>query len=285
MNILKAKIKECKIKILHGGKCPLLTKLAKLYKDSHNISHYPFDYSYTINNTIGKKIADVYEALNHEPNNELVKSSYNRLAIEVINQFDFIIKNSELKFEPYLDEGEPYANSYKMLEDIHNHHLYFFITKNGFGESNTAKNNIMLQETDYKIGSYTLVVNDVFRIVHDIFGHAMNGYGFGPKGEDKAWFAHLKMFSPLAAAALSMETRGQNCWVNFGPHLRNKEGQLFKEGEEGWLPPPKRPFADQKMNLLPSYITGIEVFKEQDMISARYLDFWDPILSISKKYK
>jgi hypothetical protein len=45
--------------------------------------------------------------------------------------------------------------------------------------------------------NYELLVNDMFRIIHDIFGHAMNSYGFDPIGENKAWFTHIQIFSPL----------------------------------------------------------------------------------------
>lgn len=33
-----------------------------------------------------------------------------------------------------------------------------------------------------------------------------------------------QMFCLETISALTSETRGQNCWVNFGPHLRNARG-------------------------------------------------------------
>ena len=53
--------------------------------------------------------------------------------------------------------------------------------------------------------------NDMFRAVHDVFGHAAAGRGFDPHGEEAAWLKHSGMYSPLARRALTTETRGQNC--------------------------------------------------------------------------
>ena len=91
-----------------------------------------------------------------------------------------------------------------MLLDIHEHHLYFFKTVSGFGEEPYTEENIMLRKTGVIVNGYEFVINDFFRIVHDIFGHAMHGNSFGPIGEDRAWFDHMNMFTPLAAAALAL---------------------------------------------------------------------------------
>lgn len=60
--------------------------------------------------------------------------------------------------------------------------------------------------------------NNLFRAVHDLFGHCANGYSFSALGEENAYRAHANMFSPLARRALATETRGQNSWYNSGPH-------------------------------------------------------------------
>ena len=52
--------------------------------------------------------------------------------------------------------------------------------------------------------------NDMFRAVHDVFGHAATGRGFDRHGEEAAFQAHSRMFSPLAQRAMATETRGQN---------------------------------------------------------------------------
>lgn len=280
MKRLKELVKYCELKIIHGGKCPMLNALSAEYKNKYQIPYNPFTYREKMNQAIGIEIANIYQEKAHEPHNKLVKAAYDQLKKEVTDQFMFLMDSENIQYEPFEGKGEPYADSYEMLMDIHDYHLYFFKTESGFGESEYTEENTMLHGTGIMLGDYELVVNDLFRIVHDIFGHAMDGNGFGPIGEDKAWFCHLNMFTPLAAAALSMETRGQNCWVNFGSHMRNAHGELYTRNDKNWLSPGERPFAEQKMNLLPSYITGIDVYEEGKTVKARNVKVWDPIQSV-----
>lgn len=58
--------------------------------------------------------------------------------------------------------------------------------------------------------------NDMFRAVHDVFGHAATGRPFDPHGEEAAYRSHASMFSPEARVAMAVETRGQNSVNNFG---------------------------------------------------------------------
>jgi hypothetical protein len=58
--------------------------------------------------------------------------------------------------------------------------------------------------------------NDMFRAVHDVFGHAATGRPFDPHGEEAAYRSHASMFSPEARVAMAAETRGQNSVNNFG---------------------------------------------------------------------
>ena len=50
---------------------------------------------------------------------------------------------------------------------------------------------------------------------------------------------------------MTTETRGQNSWVNFGPHLRHASGDMLKPGDKNYVSPRDRQFADQKAGLLP----------------------------------
>jgi hypothetical protein len=138
-----------------------------------------------------------------------------------------------------------------MVEDVlKNKHLYFFTTESGFGTGAT-KNHPLLQKTGVKINDYELVYNDLFRAVHDIFGHAKIGNRFSAFGEENAWRTHSQMYSDDARRALTAETRGQNSWVNYGPQMRDKSGKLLRAGDKGYLAPPDRAFAEQKTGLLP----------------------------------
>lgn len=64
--------------------------------------------------------------------------------------------------------------------------------------------------------------NDMFRAIHDVYGHAGTGRGFDRHGEEAAYLSHARMFTPLARSALATETRGQNSFLNtrgfFGPN-------------------------------------------------------------------
>ena len=110
----------------------------------------------------------------------------------------------------------------------------------------------MLKDSGIKdINGKPLLVNDVFRFVHDFFGHTERGNSFGPVGEENAFDVHARMFSKEARRAMTTETRGQTSWVNFGKHLRNEKGEIIKKGEPGYISPTERPFAQQKIGLLP----------------------------------
>ncbi len=281
MKKLKDLIKYCNVKIIHGGKCPVFTQLESEYKNEFKIPHYSFLYEGKMNETIGVKIADAFENKKHTIQNKSVVAAYEQLGKEVVQQFEFLQKSEmKIQFEPYTGTGEPYKNSYEMLMDLHQYHMYFFKTDNGFGETNCNEDNIMLCKTGHFVNDYELTINDLFRIVHDVFGHAAYGYSFGPIGEDLAWMTHCKMFTPLARAALTTETRGQNCWVNYGKHLRRETGEVFRKNDKGWLAPEKRPFAEQKMVLLPEEISGVKVIEEGNNIKVTTVKNWNPFLNV-----
>lgn len=80
-------------------------------------------------------------------------------------------------------------------------------------------------------------VNDMFRAVHDAFGHLATGRGFDRHGEEAAVRSHAPTFSPLARAALLTETRGQNATMVWG---------------DGGFPP-------EKVGLLPARVRDVGV--------------------------
>jgi len=66
-------------------------------------------------------------------------------------------------------------------------------------------------------------MNDMFRAVHDYYGHygAGNGHpvSFSRHGEEAAWVRHSQMFAGTGRRAMTTETRGQNSafiWINGG---------------------------------------------------------------------
>ena len=203
-----------------------------------------------------KRIADAYDELVDNPTDPAVKSAYDAMAKETLEQYASILDKG-YKIEIWEGEGEPYKNSAEMIADVRdNKHMYIFGTEAGFGEGEITPEkraeNAMLAETEYKdVTGKTLLVNDVFRFVHDFFGHTELGNGFGPIGEENAWMVHSRMYSPEARRAMTTETRGQNSWVNFNKELRRDDGSIPKRGDVDYIPLSQRPFAEQKMGLLP----------------------------------
>src|SRR4029077_624809 len=151
--------------------------------------------------------------------------SYNAMARETLGQYRSA-RDAGLKVTPVDAAGYPYGtNPREVALDVGDrNHMAFFKTEpeagafGSGGEANIAQNHPLLQPSGEYVGGYPMLNNDLFRVVHDYFGHIKNGYGFRGAGEDNAWRSHAAMYSPEARAAMTSETRGQNSWVNYGPH-------------------------------------------------------------------
>lgn len=204
-----------------------------------------------VNETQAKAIADAYQEAQHDPENPEVKASYNAFKNETLDQWNALQK-AGYKMEPWTGEGQPYANSAEMAADVRNNkHLWYFPTAAGYGEGEATAAHPMLEQTSQKdTAGNPLIYNDAFRAVHDAFGHAKEGYEFGPRGEYNAYLAHAPTYSDEARPAMAAETVGQNSWVNFGAHLRDENGNIPRRGEPGFIPPQERPFAEQKATTL-----------------------------------
>lgn len=177
-----------------------------------------------------QRIADAYSLATHSPNDPKVKAAYDAFKKETLDQWNFL-KSKGVVMEPWTKEGQPYKNSAEMQADVaKNRHLYFFQGGEIPADHPLAS----------KVPGSDLTYNDVFRAVHDYFGHAKEGNQFGPRGEENAWVAHSVMYSPEARKAMTTETRGQNSWVNFGP-----------KGEANRANPANTQYAEQKAAILP----------------------------------
>ena len=145
---------------------------------------------------------------------ELIPASYEQLGKENAQQLDRML-NEGMNLS-YHQGNLNYANSPQMLEDaLINKHLYTF----GGGEPHQLLN---------KIDPYTgLNQNQVFRAVHDYYGHGPTGASFGPKGEELAYGTHSQLYSPLAKMAAATETRGQNSFVNYSGINADLQAQMI----------------------------------------------------------
>jgi hypothetical protein len=192
----------------------------------------------------GARIAREYENMEHNPNDPEVKRAFEAMIEETLAQYQYV-KASGLKVE-FIEPGmeDPYGGDLKKVHaDLAAGHLWTFPTDQGFGTLTEADaSNPLLRPTDEMVDGRRLLANDVFRIVHDFFGHGMEGSGFSARGEENAWQSHMRLYSEAAVPAVTSETRGQNSWVNFGPH-----------GEANRANPKETIYADQKTGLMPSW--------------------------------
>ena len=194
----------------------------------------------------GARIARAFTRMVDDPKDPKVKASYDAMIQETLAQYQTILATG-LKVE-FNDGADPYGNPRNaILDAIHNNHLYVFSTREGFGSDATfdASKNPLLQETEFTdANGKPMLANDVFRVVHDYFGHIKEGVGFRADGEENAWRAHAAMYSDLARPAMTTETRGQNSWVNFGP---SAVANATANGAATI-------YADQKIGLLPDWV-------------------------------
>lgn len=203
-----------------------------------------------------KKIAEAYEEMPNEPDNPRVKKAYVELIKQTKAQYQALV-DAGYKFW-FIDLNNPenidYISSpYNAMRDLRkNKQMGVFPTDAGFGsnEDVDVSQNPLLEDTGIKwaVGGLDgemkpVTANDLFRAVHDAFGHGLEGSGFRAQGEENAWQAHSRLYTGDAIGAMTSETRGQNSWVNYGPFGE----QNRKASAEDTV------FADQKIGLMPEW--------------------------------
>lgn len=201
-----------------------------------DVSHTPGP----LNPLTARRLARAYSEAAHKPNDPRVQASYEAFNRETLDQFNDLQARGYV-IEPWEGEGQPYANVAEMARDVaDNKHLFYFKTDGT--STDLPADHPMRQEAP---GTGGLLYNDVFRAVHDVYGHAKDGYGFDIEGEENAWRSHSQMYSDLARGAMTTETRGQSTWVGYGPQGRANR-KAIEDGREEDIT-----FAPQKATLLP----------------------------------
>lgn len=222
---------------------------AAAYMEKAGLPYHPETVYHKIDKARAARIAAAYDAMPHTPQDPEVKAAYEAMVKETLAQYEAMLETGiVIEFN---DGEDPYGNPRNAILDvIENNHMYVFSTREGFG-SNVQfdpKDNPLLAETKFKFGDQPTLANDIFRAVHDYFGHVKDAVGFRAEGEDNAWYSHARMFSPLARRAMTTETRGQNSWVNYGPH-----GEFNRKAN-----PADTIYADQKTGLLPEWVMEMD---------------------------
>lgn len=205
--------------------------------------------------------AMVYDAGEHTPDDPRIKRSYRTFRRHLVEQHDALTA-AGYTFIPWEGEDQPYANSAEMMKDLRdNKRLYFYRTEvsqdteGALPDDHPMARMVTVRDKDGK--AHRMVANDCFRAVHDAIARS-EGHSFGPEGEKMAWFTHRSSLPREAHLALWNETRAQNVWTNNGPHMQTPDGlggvRTLRKGEEGWMPLPDRPYANQKCVLVdPSF--------------------------------
>lgn len=173
---------------------------------------------------VGAAIADAYLAA--PVRDERAAAAYAAFSRETLRQYHFLIGRVEfggLGVTVQVVDEDPYPDAGSMVADVRRRRLRVW--------SSAASANPHPYLSDGE--------NDMFRAVHDVFGHAASGRGFDRHGEEAAWLKHSMMYSPLARRAMTTETRGQNCAMIF-----RYGGGRFPEQKMALLP---RTFSEPRL--------------------------------------
>ncbi|MBC7599210.1 MAG: hypothetical protein H7238_09345 [Polaromonas sp.] len=157
------------------------------------------------------RIANAFEAMANKPTDPQVKASYQAMIQETLDQYQEILKTG-LKVE-FNDGSDPYGNPRNAILDVvENNHLFVFSTQDGFGSSALdVSANPLLAETEFKFGDKPTLANDIFRVVHDYFGHIKEGVGF-------------RAAQPLSAKVLTPAGWTEMGQINIGDQVINPDG-------------------------------------------------------------
>jgi len=251
-----------------AGHDPRIRQIARDYMASTGLPYNPPTKYAKVDPKRASRIAAAYDEMADNASDPLTKASYGAMIKETMAQYH-AAKNAGFKAEFWNPDTEedPYKASPRLAtEDVrNNHHMWVYPTRSGYGSDGpiTAKEleeNPLLQDSGETWNGQPATVNDIFRAVHDYYGHAKEGVGFRGDGEENAWRSHASMYSPLARMAMTSETRGQNSWLNYGVHGEKNRNARTEDTV----------FAPQKVGILPHWAhhEGAEDFMGPEEVNA-----------------
>lgn len=258
-----------------NGPDPQLVAVAEKYAADNGIKLKRQSEYVEVDEQRAKRIADAYEQMADNPQDPKVKEAYQDLINQTIAQYQALV-DAGYKFwfmDLNIPSNEEYAASpYNALRDLRqNKEMGVFPTTDGYGEGDITQEQInanpLLADTGIKwpVGGLDgemkpVLANDLFRAVHDAFGHGLEGAGFRARGEENAWQAHVRLFTGPAVGAITSETRGQNSWLNYGPFGETNRTAKVEDTV----------FADQKIGLMPEWTwsEGRAGDMEEDILQA-----------------
>ena len=121
-----------------------------------------------------------------------VLKSWKAFEDEVRTQYSYLTETMGVKVE--VVDVDPYKSPAEMIVDVQ------------------QNNRIKVLSTESTGGHpyFSNEVNDMFRALHDVFGHASEGPNFSRNGEFMATAKHMQMFSEEALPAVMFDLLGQN---------------------------------------------------------------------------
>jgi hypothetical protein len=230
-----------------------LVAVAEQYAKDNNIDLRRQSEFVLVDENRATRIAQAYEDMQHSPQDPVVQEAYQNLIDQTRAQYDALIKNG-YEFTFFDSQSDPYdGNPFNAMRDLRaNKRMAVYGTYDGYGTEGITQgaldDNPMLQDTglvwkDQSGIDRPVTANDLFRAVHDAFGHGLEGAGFRARGEENAWQAHVRLFTGSAIPAITSETRGQNSWLNYGPFGETNRTAKLEDTV----------FADQKTGLMPEF--------------------------------
>jgi hypothetical protein len=231
------------------GPDPRIVAVAERYAESIGVDLKRQASYARVDEDLARRIAGAYEAMPHDPQDPRVKEAYENLIAQTIAQYR-ALEAAGYKFWFYDDATDPYGgNPYEAMRDLRaTQSMAVYSTEAGFGNVPPRPDNAMLADTGimWPYGApdgplRRVLANDLFRAVHDAFGHSIEGAGFREHGEENAWQAHVRLYTGSAVGAVTSETRGQNLWLNYGPagesnRTASVEDTVFAEQKTGLMP-------------------------------------------------
>ena len=159
------------------------------------------EYKRAIFEAYGEQMPEVVEQAGAQTYDQLKEAAYRQLGKETQAQFASL----PVRTRYHYGAGE-YATPSAMLKDV--------LSEGNLNVYRGGDPHEFLSDVD---PDTDLSLNEMFRAVHDFYGHGTAGTTFRPGGEEAAYASHGQMMSPLAQMALLSETRGQNSLVNYSP--------------------------------------------------------------------
>lgn len=172
---------------------------------------------------------------------------YHRFTEETLRHFALLVR-AGVRVAPWPGPGQPYLGAADLIDRLtRTGVLYVYLTRSGHGPGAPDPDHPLCAPSGVTVDGCPLLHNDVFRAVHDAFGHVMLGASMGVRGEFLAAYGHLAMYSPQVHPVIFTEQVSQICWFFYGPHLVDRTGRLPRRGEPGWIHPTERPYPEQKL--------------------------------------